>query len=487
MKKKRNNSLAVAVSMLAVLSFGVSPVQSQVPGPVLDTEIVDSVKRRIMLDPGVNSGVLIVSDNGVVTLSGTVSSLGERRRAAEITSNKYGVTAVINNLNVSPTNVADSILLERLNTALINDIVTRDIDPAVSVVDGKVIVSGEVPSLAERNIIEKILFNIAGVREVENRIVVTVPDRVEDEALENRIEARLRSDVLVDSSLVNVSVTSGIVTLSGSVPSLRERDRAVALCYLPGVANIDYGDLRIVYLPEPETVVIPDATPLSDAEIKAVISESISYNPRVSSANIGVTVDNGVVSLSGKVATIRARHEAQEATLGTVGVVDVINQIVVSPNGSLTDADIAAAIDQALLLDPYTESVDIGATVVGGNVTLTGKAETPYERTRAAQIASGIVGVTAVENTIVVTVGNGPAPDALPSADEGTVSDIDLMTRQAIESELRYVPGNVAVKVENGIVLLQGTVNSYYTRKRVENIAFFEGAKQVINNLEVSR
>ena len=88
----------------------------------------------------------------------------------------------------------------------------------------------------------------------------------------------------------------------------------------------------------------------SDEQIKHAVTAELRWNNRVEETEIGVTVDNGVVTLTGTVSSFAKKLAAQEATHRVAGVLDVANDIKVKTLGSLIrdDAEIAHAIRHAV-------------------------------------------------------------------------------------------------------------------------------------------
>jgi len=92
------------VVLLVVLGSAVSCSRSR-----SDQQIVTDIQAKLYGDPNVASRQIEVqSNNGVVTLSGTVGSDAERTATATDASQVEGVKSVVNNLQIAPTAVASS-------------------------------------------------------------------------------------------------------------------------------------------------------------------------------------------------------------------------------------------------------------------------------------------------------------------------------------------------------------------------------------------
>src|SRR6185369_4664699 len=94
---KAKNSLAlVFVCLLLVLAVAVGCAKKS-----SDAQIIGEVATKIQADPNIQvKAIAVQSTDGVVTLSGTVNSDGERTAAASDAAQVAGVRTVVNNLNV---------------------------------------------------------------------------------------------------------------------------------------------------------------------------------------------------------------------------------------------------------------------------------------------------------------------------------------------------------------------------------------------------
>jgi osmotically-inducible protein OsmY len=90
------------LALALVLAMGCNTTQSP-EQQFDDTAITTSVKSRLATDIELSTitGIEVNTTNGVVTLSGQVSSDAVKRRAGEIAENVDGVVRVANNIEVS--------------------------------------------------------------------------------------------------------------------------------------------------------------------------------------------------------------------------------------------------------------------------------------------------------------------------------------------------------------------------------------------------
>lgn len=153
---------------------------------VEDTAVTASVKAAFALHRDLSRRpVGIETDDGVVTLSGTVVSEEERSSAEELATNVEGVAEVANRLRVDAAvaddgaepppkslgrRLDDAALLTKIRTALHLDREARKIDVDIQVSEGRVVLRGEVPSeeLAER--IRTRVASVGGVESLDDEL-----------------------------------------------------------------------------------------------------------------------------------------------------------------------------------------------------------------------------------------------------------------------------------------------------------------------------
>ena len=72
---------------------------------------------------------------------------------------------------------------------------------------------------------------------------------------------------------------------------------------------------------------VPARVQLEDAEITAKVKSKLTADPEVAAHNIDVDTNEGVVTLSGRVASLDQKQEAEKLARKTDGVVRVINNL----------------------------------------------------------------------------------------------------------------------------------------------------------------
>src|SRR6266508_6508750 len=142
----------------------------------------------------------------------------------------------------------------------------------------------------------------------------------------------------------------------------------------------------------------------TDAEIQQDVIRELKWDPRVEETEVGVEVDNGIVTLTGTVSSWAKRIAAQEAAHRVFGVLDVANDITVKLPGSLTrnDTDLAQAVRHALKWDVMVPDERITSTVSKGWVTLDGTVDSWSQREDAERAVRNLTGIGGVTNRITV-------------------------------------------------------------------------------------
>ncbi|MGC5020887.1 BON domain-containing protein [Micromonospora sp. DT47] len=217
----------------------------------------------------------------------------------------------------------------------------------------------------------------------------------------------------------------------------------------------------------------------TDQDLQTDVLDELTWDPRVSPTEVGVTVTEGVVTLTGWVDSYAAKWAAERAAHRVARVRAVANDLTVriAPSAERTDPELAAAAERALEWDAFVPVENLQVTVADGWVTLRGEVEWEYQRRAAERVVGRLTGVRGVSNGITVRPAAPPAGDELPER------IVDALVRSgAIE------PDRVSVRVYGDTALLDGQVHSVLERDEVERIIWSApGIREVHNHLTVVR
>ncbi len=210
----------------------------------------------------------------------------------------------------------------------------------------------------------------------------------------------------------------------------------------------------------------------TDAEIQQDVIRELKWDPRVEETEVGVEVDNGIVTLTGTVSSWAKRIAAQEAAHRVFGVLDVANDITVKLPGSLTrnDTDLAQAVRHALKWDVMVPDERITSTVSKGWVTLDGTVDSWSQREDAERAVRNLTGIGGVTNRITVV---SPAVSA---------GDVHKAIEEALERRAEREAGKIRVETSDGTVTLSVVVRSYGEKQAVISSARFAKGVRAVND-----
>jgi osmotically-inducible protein OsmY len=467
-----------------------------------DTEITNAVEDELLFDKSVDlNDIDVKTTQGVVTLSGVVSNILAKERAAKLTRTIKGVRSVVNRIKVSPSPLrSDTAILHDVQTALLRDPATKAYAVYVAVRDNEVTLTGNVGSWQQKRLAEKVVKGVRGVKEVENNIDVTYSTTRRDAQIEDEIQKALRWDTLVDDGLVQVDVEDGKVELTGTVGSAAEKARVSIDAWVTGVKSIDDSGLKVRKWARDPTMRKGKYVYKPDDKIKEAIKDALLYDPRVASFNVTPVVDKGVVTLRGVVDNLKAKRAAKNVARRTVGVTTVRNRIKVRPEAP-SDSEIAANVRKAIKRDPYLQKKEITVSVVAGTAHLFGSVDSYFEKGRADDIASRSYGVTEVDNALQVETPKHPLAYDPYIYDDYMYDEewydyepyrtfkTDQQIKRAVRSHMWWSPyidrEDVNVTVEKGVVTLKGRVDTWNEWFAAMEEAYEGGATWVYNRLEV--
>ena len=113
---------------------------------------------------------------------------------------------------------------------------------------------------------------------------------------------------------------------------------------------------------------------MTDRELQEHVQNALDWEPSIDAAEIGVSVDGGVVTLRGDIKSYSEKAAAERVALGVYGVKAVANDLNVRLGDGLkrTDTDIAQAVVSALRWNTMVPDDKITVAVSNGWVTLKG-------------------------------------------------------------------------------------------------------------------
>jgi osmotically-inducible protein OsmY len=207
-----------------------------------DRDLKQRILRELKWDSRISwASIDVRVIDGVVTLTGSVSSYAQKIAAQEAAHRVAGVLDVANDIEVKPVNAfvrTDSEIAGAVRNALEWDALVPNELLKSTVSDGWVTLEGEVDYWRERTDAERAIRCLAGVIGVINKITIR-KQTVNEKQLREEIEFALERRADREAERLRIEVDNGAVDLWGRVHSWQEK-RAVlgSISHAPGVTQV---------------------------------------------------------------------------------------------------------------------------------------------------------------------------------------------------------------------------------------------------------
>jgi osmotically-inducible protein OsmY len=213
----------------------------------------------------------------------------------------------------------------------------------------------------------------------------------------------------------------------------------------------------------------------TDAQLRKDVEAELEWDSSIDAAHVGVAAQDGVVTLTGHLATFAEKVAVERAAKRVAGVrgLAVELDVKLEPHHRVSDAEIAAAVQTAFKWHALIPEDRIHFTVEKGRVTLTGLVDWEHQRHNAEVAVRPLTGVVGVVNKIRLREREAP----------------DHVAHRIHEALARYADDeatHIEVLVEGGSATLRGTVNSWAEHAIVQHAAWSApGVLRVFNELKV--
>jgi osmotically-inducible protein OsmY len=424
----RERVVSIAESLRGVR--GVINLVKVTPVSRPDVDIRKDILDALLEDPATDSYIVQAAVNhGVVMLTGSVGTFGEKRLVERIAKGVKGVAEIHNNITIA-------YLASRTSAEMAGDITDRlqwDIwlngdRFAVTVKDGVATLTGTVGTVRETwrafedawvdgvTAVDISALKVDPAERDEARRKLTFAIKTDGE-IRKAVQVAFHQDPRLKGADPEVTVDDGEVFLRGSVGNMKAKSSAEQDARnTVGVESVE------------NLLKVKSKEHLSDADIAAHLKSALFADPLLGDYSIAVSVVNHAAFLSGTVDTRFQKAEVQDVASRTKGVTTIINRLKIQPEFSSLYAEQPN-------IDPY-----------------------PYMITEIY--------------------------DATPFL-------TDDQLRVHIEHGLSWCPdvgwGEVKVGAANGVVTLSGTLRTWLGRSEAQRIAYQCGARSVINHIDVEK
>jgi len=214
----------------------------------------------------------------------------------------------------------------------------------------------------------------------------------------------------------------------------------------------------------------------ADAELQSDVEAELSWDPAVTSPHIRVEASHGIVTLTGRVASLAERKAAEDAARRVSGLralaVDLV--VVIPGEGRPTDTELAQAARQALDWCVFVPRDQVLVTVDAGHLVLHGQVDRAYQRKAAERAVRGLRGLASVVNRVTLAT----------AIDEPA---LERAISQALARQGASVPRDLVVSVDGDTLRLRGHVGSWAERDMLARVArSAPGVAELVNDVVVA-
>lgn len=198
-----------------------------------DRKIEAAAKESFNYRTVLEDQVKVKSDEGTVTLSGTVKDADHRGLAEDTVRDLPGVVRVDNQIKVQPSapEHSDGWITTKIRTKLLLKGNVSVVDTSVKVKDGVVTLTGTAATMAQKELTGAYVKEIAGVKSVVNNLkLAATPDdsrsfgnKVDDASITAQVKYALLKHKSTSVMNTRITTKNGVITIKGTAGSDAEK------------------------------------------------------------------------------------------------------------------------------------------------------------------------------------------------------------------------------------------------------------------------
>jgi len=228
------NRKVFVMAAVAVLLTSVSAYASETDARIESSARQSYVFKKYLKDDAIE----VKSNNGVVTLRGTVAEESHKSLAQETVASLPGVKSVDNLLELKgerPAEDSDGWIGTQVKWSLLYNRNVSGLKTEVLVTEGVVTLRGEAESQAQKDLTGEYAKDIKGVKEVNNEMTIakaprkegkTVGETIDDASITAQVKVAFLTHHSTSAFKTGIAVSNGVVTLTGKATSGAGKDMA---------------------------------------------------------------------------------------------------------------------------------------------------------------------------------------------------------------------------------------------------------------------
>lgn len=216
--------------------------------------------------------------------------------------------------------MTESELKRFVEEALHGEARLRGLDINVAIENGNVLLKGQVNELAEKRLALNLVRQLRDVGDVRDQLRLVAFHTLTDKQICQHIEDGWIQDGAIHDQYLRAEVTDGVAVLKGKLDNLEEKRLAGLIAWwVPGVVDVD------------NQITVDPVQEGNDGDLIDSIRQALDKDILVNPGTIGVTVQQGVVTLLGTVASEEEKLAAEHDCYYIWGVKEVVNRLNVQP------------------------------------------------------------------------------------------------------------------------------------------------------------